>query len=85
MGASAEATKLCLTLAARVLGASSRCVTRGRDLDAGQFARIASSYGVGRGCDPKLVFARSRGRHWWLIDHRLEELLRPPRSALARN
>ncbi len=83
MGTSSEATTVCLRLVARVLGAAARCVGAGRELDQLQFARIASAYGTGKGCDPRLSFARDRGWHWRALDQRLDELLAPTRSAYA--
>lgn len=83
MGTGPEATETCIRATARVLGASARCVGRGRDMSSAQFSRVAMMYGTGARCAPALPFARSRGRDWQEIDLRLEDLLHPTRSALA--
>lgn len=83
MGTGLEATRVCIRATARVLGASARCVGPGRELDAAQVARIAAAYGTGKSCNPRLSFARARGRHWLELDRRLRELLKPERAAYA--
>jgi hypothetical protein len=83
MGTDIEATTLCMRLVARVLGSTSRCVRRGRELDAVQVARLFASYGTGRTCNPTLPFARSRGRHWAAITVDLHTLFEGSPTAYA--
>ncbi len=93
MGTSLEATRMCARLTARILALHARrCLGKKPQANAWNFAIVVAGYGSGWSCNARMrhrddlrFFALERGRHWWLIDHRLEDLLHPPRSALARN
>lgn len=65
-----------------MLGQSARCVAAGAELDAYQVARLVTMYATGKRCRP-IQLGWERGRHWLLLDRRLEELLEPTRSAVA--
>lgn len=83
MGTDLEATTLCVRLAARVLGAASKCVSRGRELDAVQVARLFAAYGTGYSCSPSLPFARQRGRHWASVTDEIAQWLEVTESRRA--
>lgn len=83
MGTDLESTIVCMRLGARVLAASARCVGSGQDLDTYEFSKLVTMYATGARCRPPLKLARARARRWQAIDVELEELLHPPREAMA--
>ena len=58
MGTDLEATTVCMTLTARVLVASSQCISRGRDLDQPQVSALFTMYATGRRCRPPIRLAK---------------------------
>ncbi len=93
MGTDLDATRVCARITARHLALhAARCLGPAPAANAWNFAIVVAGYGSGWSCaarmrhrDDQRLYALQRGRQWWLLDRRLEDLLEPTRSALALN